>query len=159
MMNKKILLEQLIAALENVHLNAVVAATRAHETATDNENIAENKYDTLAVEAAYLAHGQSVRVEQCAADIAAFKSLHAEQSYTSVSLGALVLLLDEHDNEKWLFFGPCAGGLKVAFEGKSIMVVTASSPLGEVLEQTKIEQEISVNIAGKKINYEVIDIH
>jgi len=158
-MNKKILLEQLIVALENVHLNAVIAAARAHETATDNENIAENKYDTLAVEAAYLAHGQSVRVEQCTADIAAFKNLNTTQLSTKVSLGSLVLLLDDKGNEKWLFFGPCAGGLSIMFEGKNIMIVTASSPLGEVLERAEIEQEVGVNIAGKQVNYEVLEIH
>lgn len=153
------LLTQFITALEAVHENALVAATRAHEAATDNENIAENKYDTLAVEAAYLAHGQSLRVEQCTKDIEAFKGLDVTRAFVKVSLGALVLVLDDHEQEKWLFFAPCAGGLKVLLKGKSIMVVTASSPLGEQLELTAVGQEVIVKIAGQQVCYEVLEIH
>lgn len=163
-MNKQLLLDQLLSALTTVHQSAVNAAQRAHDTATDNENIAENKYDTLALEAAYLAQGQSVRVEQCATDIHAFKQLtldltNGKPCSTKVELGSLVLLLDEQDNEKWLFFGPAAGGLKVSFEDKSIVVVTPSSPLGAAISQAQVEQEISVNIAGNAITYEVLEIH
>ena len=35
---------------------AVAASQQARDSATHSENIAANKYDTLAVEAAYLAH-------------------------------------------------------------------------------------------------------
>jgi hypothetical protein len=41
---------------------AVAASQQAHDSATHSKNIAANKYDTLAVEAAYLAHGQSMRI-------------------------------------------------------------------------------------------------
>jgi hypothetical protein len=37
------------------------AAQTAYETATHEENIAENKYDTLGLEASYLAAGQAKR--------------------------------------------------------------------------------------------------
>ena len=40
------------------------AAQTAYETATHEENIAENKYDTLGLEASYLATGQARRVEE-----------------------------------------------------------------------------------------------
>lgn len=159
MINKKLLLTRFITALEKTHQNAIVAATRAHETATDDENIAENKYDTLAVEAAYLAHGQSVRAEQCANDITAFRALNMSRRYTKVSPGALVLLLDQQDNERWLFFGPSAGGMKLLFEAKNIVVVTADSPLGNALEQAQVGQEVSLHIANQQVHYEVVEIH
>jgi hypothetical protein len=44
-------------------LQAEQAVRAAHETATHEENIAENKYDTLGLEAAYLATGQARRAE------------------------------------------------------------------------------------------------
>ncbi|WP_022939912.1 GreA/GreB family elongation factor [Psychromonas hadalis] len=156
-MNKQRLLEQFLIALNAVFQNAINAAQRAHDTATDNENIAENKYDTLALEASYLAQGQSVRVEQCASDLQAFKKLN-NTACEKVSLGALVLLLDEKDNEKWLFLGPVAGGLKVFFEGKSIVVITLSSPLGQAINQADVGQEVSVNIGGNLIGYEIMQI-
>ena len=61
-MNKTALLNQIISTLESARDKASAAAAEAKETATDKENIAENKHDTLGLEAAYLAHGQSNRV-------------------------------------------------------------------------------------------------
>jgi len=157
-MNKQLLLETLLIELNRVHQVAVDAVKRAHATASDKANIPENKYDTLALEAGYLAQGQSKRVEQCIADIQAFKKVDY-QACEKVKSGALVLLLDEADNEKWLFFGPAAGGLKVVFDNKSIVVVTVSSPLGQAINNAEVEQEVSVNIAGKTACYEIMEIH
>ncbi|MCP4324487.1 MAG: transcription elongation factor [Psychromonas sp.] len=157
-MNKQLLLETLLTELNRVHQVAVDAVKRAHATASDKANIPENKYDTLALEAGYLAQGQSKRVEQCAADIQAFEQLNY-LAYKKVQSGALVLLLDESDKEKWLFFGPAAGGLKVEFESKEIIVVTASSPLGKAINQAEVGQEVTVNVAGKQICYEVLAIY
>lgn len=157
-MNKQLLLEALLIELNRVHQVAVDAVKRAHATASDKANIPENKYDTLALEAGYLAQGQSKRVEQCAADIQSFKKL-SHLPLDRVKSGALVLLLDESDNEKWLFFGPAAGGLKVVFEHNTIVVVTVSSPLGSAINQAEVGREVCVNIAGKQIAYEVMEIH
>jgi hypothetical protein len=46
-MNKAQLLQQVIAHLETALSQAQQAAQTAYEAATDEENIAENKYDTL----------------------------------------------------------------------------------------------------------------
>ena len=56
---------QLILEKLSVDLDiAQRAAQTAYETATHEENIAENKYDTLGLEASYLAAGQAKRVEE-----------------------------------------------------------------------------------------------
>jgi transcription elongation GreA/GreB family factor len=153
-MNKKLLHKQLINALEVTHQCAVDAAERAYNTATDNENIAENKYDTLALEASYLAQGQSQRVEECAEDLAAFLKLNISTA-SAVCLGALVVLRDLENNDKYIFFGPSAGGLKVQSSGKEIFVVTPSSPLGVAITQRVVGDEVSVFIGNKVIEYEI----
>ncbi|MFT6925838.1 MAG: transcription elongation GreA/GreB family factor [Psychromonas sp.] len=160
-MNKKLIHKQLILALQATHQAAVNAAKRAYDTATDNENIAENKYDTLAVEAAYLAQGQSQRVTECAKDLAAFKQLNlsAASSTPSVCLGALVLLLDIDDNEKYIFYGPSAGGLKVQFAEQEIVVVTPGSPLGTAISQRSVGDEVNISIRNKVIEYEIAKIY
>lgn len=157
-MNKQLLLETLLIELNRVHQVAIDAVKRAHATASDKANIPENKYDTLALEAGYLAQGQSKRVEQCANDIQAFKQLNSLPS-KKVNTGALVQLLDENNNEKWLFYGPAAGGLKVLFDNKSVVVVTANSPLGSAINHTQIGQEVNVDIAGKLLSYEIIALY
>ena len=54
-MNKFSLQQQVLKRLAEDLLQAEDAVRVAHETATHAENIAENKYDTLGLEAAYLA--------------------------------------------------------------------------------------------------------
>ena len=56
-MDKFLLQQQVLERLAEDLLQAEQAALAAHETATHEENIAENKYDTLGLEAAYLAAG------------------------------------------------------------------------------------------------------
>ena len=155
MVNKSKVVEQLHLALEETYQVAFNAAQRAHETATADENIAENKYDTLAVEAAYLAQGQSVRVEQCDADIQAFKTLPPNGGTDRITLGSLVVLVDDNDIEKYLFFGPSAGGLKIVVDGIEVVVVTQASPLGKIAYGKEHGEEFSLTIAGKIYDYEV----
>ena len=60
-MDKSLLQQQVLERLAEDLLQTEQAARAAHETATHAENIAENKYDTLGLEAAYLATGQARR--------------------------------------------------------------------------------------------------
>ncbi len=164
-MNKHALLEQIIAQLAITHQTALDAAKRAHETATNEENTPENEYDTLSLEAAYLAHGQSQRVAECAADIQAFKALDHSNPRTlqQVILGSLVELVDENDQTKWVFFGPGAGGLKLQMSNSSenieITVVTPSSPLGQELLNRKVDDEVELTIGDKKTFFDIIALY
>lgn len=62
-MDKFLLQQHVLARLAEDLLQAEQATRTAHETATHEENVAENKYDTLGLEAAYLAAGQARRAE------------------------------------------------------------------------------------------------
>lgn len=160
-MNKALLLQQIITELENVHQVACAAAKRAHDSATDKANKAENQYDTLGLEAAYLAHGQSQRVLECAEELAAFKQLAsvAVIDSTAIRLGSLIQLVDEDDNQRWLFLGPSAGGLKLMFAQQEITLITPSAPLGEALIGLTIDDEIAMTVTGKPVGYEITAIY
>ena len=162
-MNKALLLQQIMTELENVHQVACAAAKRAHDSATDKANKAENQYDTLGLEAAYLAHGQSQRVFECAEELAAFKQLASASasaiSSTAIRLGSLIKLVDEDDNLRWLFFGPSAGGLKLMFAQQEITLITPSAPLSEVLLGLTVNDEIAMVVAGKTVTYEITAIY
>lgn len=164
-MNKKKLLGEIILALEAVHENAVDATKLAHETATNSETVAENKYDTFGLEASYLAHGQAKRVEECDADLATYKKLNAKDysKDSSISIGALIYLTDESTikdkDEMILFLGPAAGGLKLNFCGKPILIVTPSAPLGKKLIGHYIGDEIELAIARQKKVYEITAVY
>ena len=160
-MNKALLLKNIISALQSRYDNAVEAAMRAYNTATNDENVAENKYDTLALEASYLAHGQAQRVAECEADIAAFKKLSTldNAAKSKVTLGCLVELLDDHDNHKYVFLAPSGGGLKLLFEQKEVVIVTPGSPLGGALIHRELDDEINIQIGEQVINYEIAMIY
>lgn len=149
-MNKAHLLENILAQLETVYQVAKDAAQRAYDTATDEENEAENKYDTLGLEASYLAHGQAKRVAQCEADLIAFKKLKSKafSATCQITLGALLCLEDEQGSLQYIFLSPVAGGLQIEFDNIEITLVTSSSPLGRVLLGCVWEDEVDIKIAG-----------
>ncbi|HHA19028.1 MAG TPA: transcription elongation factor, partial [Methylophaga sp.] len=134
-MNKSLLLKHIVEKLDAIHQGAINAAMQAYNTATHEENVAENKYDTLGLGAAYLAQGQSQRVAECEADLTEFKKLPATvfSSYSPIDIDALVCLKDELGASQTLFLGPAAGGLKLSFDQKWITLITLSAPLGATL--------------------------
>ena len=159
-MDKKLLFKDIISTLQSTYEKAHEAAMRAYNTATNNENVAENKYDTLALEASYLAHGQAQRVAECEADIRAFKSLGLSDilAGSAIKLGALVELIDDQDKSKFLFLGPSAGGLKIISNQQEVIIVTPHSPLGSALMGRQLNDEISVKIGNQVIHYEIVMI-
>lgn len=160
-MNKSELLKTILVELKRVHQVAVDAAQRAYETATGEENEAENKYDTFGLEASYLAHGQSKRVAECEADVIAFEKLPI-QKFTQdmpITLGALVCLQEEQAKMKYVFLSPVSGGLNIQFDKKDITLVTASSPLGKALNTCCSGDDVAVNTGNGQTVYEIIAVH
>ncbi|MGS0674281.1 GreA/GreB family elongation factor [Shewanella sp. 30m-9] len=172
-----------MAALESAYASAIVAANRAHETATGSESVAENKYDTFGLEASYLAHGQSMRAAQCKADLEAFKHLFASitgfdmpddivssglanevrskldcNKQRQVSLGRVVVLIDDDDKRQYLFVGPSAGGLKIEFDGLLVMIVTPASPLGAAMMNKPQGEEFSLTLGETKRYFEIVSV-
>jgi transcription elongation GreA/GreB family factor len=159
-MNKYMLLEKIQVRLDHTLQAATDAALRAYNTATDNENVAENQYDTLALEASYLAHGQAQRVKECKDDLLAYQSLiqSLPVSNKTVLLGHLVTLVDEGDNMSEVFLGPASGGLTFIAEKKTVTIVTPTSPFGDALIGREIGEEIDVHIGNKVVWYEIVEI-
>ena len=159
-MDKAKLHQAIITALEAILDTSKKAAIQAHETATNGETVAENKYDTFGLEASYLAAGQSRRVFECEEDIKIFKLLEV-QDFKPESLirpGALVELEDAQNNIKYLFLSPVSGGLKVSFNQLEVTLVTPSAPLGSALMNQVLGDEITVLMGHEKQSYIVLRI-
>ena len=92
-MNKPALLLQIIARLESAHASALQAAKTAHSAATHEENIPDNKYATLGLEASYLAQGQANRAQDILVSLKAFRQMVVQKfsDATPIRLTALVL--------------------------------------------------------------------
>lgn len=115
-MNKQDVLQSIIDKLEIDLDIAQRAAQTAYETATHEENIAENKYDTLGLEASYLAAGQARRVEEIRQSLAAYRkwSLKPFDESRGIQTGDLVAVEALGGQTQYLFLGPDAAGLKVS---------------------------------------------
>ena len=136
------------------------AAQTAYETATHEENIAENKYDTLGLEASYLAAGQAKRVEEIRQALVLCQNLilrpYDEQQ--GIQIGTLLGLEDDNGNQQWLFLGPDAAGLKVYLVGQLITVITPRSPLGKSLLGKFEGDEVEIMVAGARQQFAVTEV-
>ena len=159
-MNKQVLLGLITDTLA-VDLDvAQRAAQTAYETATHEENVAENKYDTLGLEASYLATGQARRMEEIRQALALYRNLslrtYDEQSGIQVSM--LVTLEAENGSQQYLFLGPDAAGLKIACQGRQVTVITPRSPLGQSLLGKHEGDEVQIKVGGVSQCYEVLEV-
>ncbi|MDB6145239.1 MAG: GreA-GreB family transcriptional regulator [Pseudomonas sp.] len=159
-LNKQAVLELIVAKLK-VDLDVLQrAAQTAYETATHEENIAENKYDTLGLEASYLATGQARRVEEIRQSLVQFQTLtlRAFDEQRGIQIGDLVSLDDEHGTTQHLFLGPDAAGLKVSLADEGVTVITRHAPLGKSLQGKAVGDEVEITINGVRQSFEVTGI-
>ena len=160
-MNKHAVLQLILEKL-SVDLDiAQRAAQTAYETATHEENIAENKYDTLGLEASYLAAGQAKRVEEIKQSLTLCQNLQlqlrAYDAQRGIEVGALLGLEDENGRQQWLFLAPDAAGLKVEVVGQPVTVITPRSPLGNSLLGKFDGDEVEILVAGARQHFTVTE--
>lgn len=160
------IVDLIIKQLQHTLLACEKAANDAHLAAVDDQSIAETQYDTLAIESAYLAEGQSKRLLEIKADIMAFNAL--KQTIASkntlleahIDIGSLVEVSQSlsHNEEcsYWYFIGPNAGGNKVTFLSHEIIIVTLASPLGKALKGKIIDDDYEFRI-GNAVQQGVIE--
>ena len=134
--SKKSRIHQLIIERLSADLDVfTVAAKTAHEASIHEENIPDNKYDTLSLEASYVAQGQANRAQELKRSLHDYQTLALQQFEpdAQIRLTALVTLEAEDGETRVLFIGPREGGLKLKLDGEEILVITAGSPLGNDL--------------------------
>ncbi len=150
-MNKQHLLEQIIATLRNDLSIISHAAKAAHAAATHAECLPDNKYDTTALEASYIAQGQANRAQQIREALEAYRTLELRDfdDISPIRLTALVTLVDDEGIRRQVFLGPEAGGLKISTNNGEIVVITPSSPLGRGVIGKHVGDEIQTGALEK----------
>ena len=156
MLDKKQLVDTIVTALTQELQQAIAAANDAHAAAVDDQSVAETQYDTLAIEAGYLAEGQSKRVTECQQAVEAYQAIKLtnfdETSF--VVLGALVQLAADSKTDHWFFIGPAAGGFRCQLDQQNITVITPQSPMGMALLGKQQEDDIQIMLGdNKRVDY------
>ena len=160
MMDKHTVHQRLLERLE-IDLDVLQrAAQTAYETATHEENVAENKYDTLGLEASYLATGQARRMEEIRLALKRCREmlLRPYDEQTGIQLGALLALEAENGSEQWLFLAPDAAGLKVEDAGRLITVISPRSPLGAALLGRQDGDEVRIKVGAVAQRYGITQV-
>jgi len=160
-MDKFLLWQQVLAQLADDLLQVEQAARAAHETATHEENVAENKYDTLGLEAAYLATGQARRAEAIRQAIANWRQFRPRPYDASkgIQLGALVLLVDSDNKQQQLFLGPDGGSMKLLSGAQAVQVISSETPLGRAMLGKGEGDEVSILVAQVRKQFEVLRVY
>ncbi len=154
-MNKSAVLAKITVQLAAELELLTQAALATHAEATDDENKAEDKYDTRGLEASYLAIGQSKQAEETALALQQFQSLTLRDFAPGepVSLGALVVL--EGKGKNYYFIGPRAGGTEVQHDGRAVLVITPQSPLGRQLVGKIQGDAVQLELGGGRSEFRV----
>jgi transcription elongation GreA/GreB family factor len=154
--NKRILIQKIIAALTEELGVYFKAAHASRAEATHESSKAESKYDTRGLEASYLAHGQSKQAAEIEAAIAAFEKLAVRKFLPTdpIDLGAFVQL-DHAGESSFYFIGPKAGGTEFVHDKKEVLVITPQSPLGTQLLGKKQGDRLQLTVAGARDEYRV----
>ncbi|MDE1164163.1 MAG: GreA/GreB family elongation factor [Pseudomonas sp.] len=159
-MDKTQLLSRIVERLAQDLAVITRAAQTAYETATHEENVAENKYDTLGLEASYLATGQARRMEEIRQSLVLFENLSLRDYDESrgIQVGALVSLASENGEVRELFLGPEAAGLTITQAHRLVTVITPRSPLGQGLLGKVVGDEVTIVVAGVRQVHEVVQV-
>ncbi len=129
-MNKQLVFQALLEALESRLESTLVGFGDAAEYATSEEAKADSKYDTQGLEASYLAAGQAAAAKKIREEIERLQA--AEQEYLAprgvIARGALLSCRIERTTE-WFYCSPIGGGETLVLDGMAIDVVSPATPL------------------------------
>jgi transcription elongation GreA/GreB family factor len=156
-MDKARLIERIVERLSHDLELFTTAAKTAHQAATHEENQPDNKYDTLALEASYVAQGQANRAQEIRHAIGVYRQLSTAATRT-VALASLVTIEGDDGSRKTVFIGPLEGGLRIVLNEGEVMVITPSSPLGQELLGKGLGDTAELSAGGKKIEYEIVEL-
>jgi len=150
----KLIIERLTADLALFS----VAAKTAHEASIHEENVPDNKYDTLSLEASYVAQGQANRAQEIKRALHAYHTLALQrfEPDAPIRLTALVTLEAEDGETRTLFIGPEEGGLKLNLDGEEILVITPGSPLGNDLIGKCVGDMVNLGLNRRKKDFEIV---
>ena len=164
-MNKTELLNQLIDHIQQEIDATLAAVNEAHALASHEQSKPENQYDTLALEAAYLAHGQSERIAELQRQVMLLNHFEFSEydDKSRIATGALVCLEDlSTEDLQWFWLLPVSGGVLLNAKGVEVRTITPEAPLADKLMGNYVGDEVvlnlSLNSGHKKKQFEVIEL-
>ena len=159
-MSKELIIQEIITTL-SAGLAVLTSASRAaHAAATHAECLPDNKYDTTALEASYIAQGQANRAQEIRVALECYRTLtlHVFSDDTPIRLTALVTLEGGEGDVRRLFLGPQAGGMKIVDADGEVVVITPGSPLGRSLLGLRTGDEVKAGDGASVPSFTIVAV-
>lgn len=158
-MDKRALVDQIIAQLTQELAALTAAAKAAHQAATHEESKPEDQYDTRGLEASYLAGAQAQRALELEKLIGIFRGLPVREARpgAGAEFGSLIELEVAGRRVRYLL-APQGGGVMVKVPGGQVQVITPQAPLGEALLGRKVGEEFEVEVQNAVREYVIVAI-
>jgi hypothetical protein len=154
--SKEAVLKGFIQKFRDEYNALVQSAKAAHQAATHEESKAEDRHDTFAIEASYLAAGQAARVDELDQTILEFEGyLAGTPNHPTISIGDLVTY--ECDGlVTHAFLAKNGGGTKLQINGTTVQVISPTSPLGDELIGRNTADEFELELRGNTKEYKIL---
>jgi transcription elongation GreA/GreB family factor len=157
MVDKKLILQNLIDNLRHELTELETAANSARAEAIQDDYKAESKYDTRAIEASYLAGAQQKRVEEIKIDIQMLEEIEIKPSL-KIQMGSLVLI--EFNNQARLYFlTSTSGGTMLTIDDQLILVISVFSPLGNEALGLSAGESFEVETPKAMRTYKILNVY
>ncbi len=124
----------------------------AQDGAIHEETRQEDPKDTRAIEAQYVARGFAERVEDLQASLVVLSRIRLDTFGPEDPVGlSAVVGVHDGDREKVYFIVPVAGGETLIAAGSKVLTLTPSSPLGTALCGKHVDDEIELDLPGRRL--------
>jgi Transcription elongation factor, GreA/GreB, C-term len=159
MISKARILRQIIEELSGALETLAGAARAMHADASDEQNKAEDQYDTRGLETAYLASSQSRQATEVEQALAQYQSLKLQKFTASTPVDITALIELESRGDRFMYFlGPKGGGTELKIAGQEILVITPESPLGKELIGKKTGDRIKLQTRGPAQEFRILSV-
>jgi transcription elongation GreA/GreB family factor len=76
-----------------------------------------------------------------------------------IQLGALVCLVDADGKQQQLFLGPDGGSMQLLSGAQLVQIISSGSPLGRAMLGKSEGDEVSIQVAAIRQQFEVLWVH
>jgi transcription elongation GreA/GreB family factor len=157
--NKTQVIQKFIDQIESEKKHIEISAEEAHAAATHEQLKAEDRHDTQAIEASYLAAGQVTRINTLNSTLNELQK-HLEQSLNKASdvVAGALLLLETNQKKTITFLALSGGGTHIQFGECYVSITTLDSPLGQALIGAQVGDEVEVETKLGLKAYQILAI-
>ena len=159
MITKRTIVQQVIKQLGQELEDLAGASASMHADASDEQNKAEDQYDTRGLETAYLASSQARLATETEAAMAAYQALTLRKFGPADPIDLTALVELESRGARDLYFvGPQGGGLEIKHKETEVLVITPESPLCQQLIGKKAGDRIKLQTRGPAQEFKIISV-